>query len=501
MNSYIESFLIKAKNYLENLKVLKLRSSMILILCAYAFIFAASLSYYGYYNLIKFNNYINNREIEIISRDLKMEVQALDSTIEVLNQQEGKNIIVTLLTKDSSFIKKWFYEYEARNKKAAIAFNYRGIPVFIKGNESLDEKSVLDSLLLDKVTGTSGRYKTSINKEKVDVFYEKSIKYDYLLLTILNKENFGQATFLTANFIFYSSIMIIIFIGITYFLFKRSVYDPVKKIEKAINGIIKGDMEFEIEVDKSNELYTLAGSLNILIKRLKDLINREYNAKILKKQAELNALQSQINPHFLYNTLDSIRGLALSEGVERIAYMTKALSSLFRYSISQKGNLVSFREELKNVDNYIIIQQYRFNNKFKFIKKITDTGNDIYECKIPKLSIQPIIENAIYHGLETKVGEGTIVISAYSTEKRLVINIKDDGVGMDQDKLVALNESLIIGTEEIMPNKGERKSSIALINVNERIHLFFGEQFGIRVYSTLGQGTNIEIVLPKIINE
>lgn len=421
--------------------------------------------------------------------------------IKVFKQYDEKNGYGIVLTKHTDTIKKWFEGFKGVNRKAIVLLDDEGNLAFINGNGSLTENFIRENHVYDKVVNTSDRFITSINKEKMYVFYEKSAKYKFTLLMAVPEGYVDKYNFSTWSYMNYSSVLAIVVVGLVFFLFKRTIYNPIMKIEKGINGIMKGDMEFQIDVDKSSELYILADGLNSLITKLKDLINREYNSKILKKQAELNALQSQINPHFLYNTLDSIRGLALSEGVDRIANMTKALSKLFRYSISQKSNLVSFRDELKNVDNYIIIQQYRFNNKFNYIKRIEDIDNDILEYRIPKLSIQPIIENAIYHGLETKIGEGTIMIRAYSTEKRLIISIIDDGIGMAQDKLDALNETLTQGKEELLTDKDDKRSGIALINVNERIRLFFGDKYGVRVYSTLGQGTTIEIVLPKIKND
>ena len=133
-------------------------------------------------------------------------------------------------------------------------------------------------------------------------------------------------------------------------------------------------------------------------KKIKDSLDHEYNALICQKQAEINALQSQINPHFLYNVLDSIRGQALSERSVELASMTEALATFFRYSISKKGNMVSLADEMKNVDNYLFIQRFRFGNKIEIIKKIED--EELMNCLIPKLTLQPIVENAIYHGLE-----------------------------------------------------------------------------------------------------
>jgi two-component system sensor histidine kinase YesM len=225
-------------------------------------------------------------------------------------------------------------------------------------------------------------------------------------------------------------------------------------------------------------------------------MDREYESKMLKQQAELNSLQSQINPHFLYNTLESIRGQALKDRVPEIAQMTEALAMLFRYSISQKGNLVTLGAELKSIDNYFTIQQFRFNNKFELVKVFRDDQYLLNDYLIPKLTIQPIVENAIYHGLETKIGKGIITIRIAASSSRLILNIIDDGMGIEQSRLTAINEAL--SREPDLPpiQSGHQATGLALRNVNKRIKLCFGEEYGLWVASTPGIGTDVEIVLP-----
>ncbi len=222
-------------------------------------------------------------------------------------------------------------------------------------------------------------------------------------------------------------------------------------------------------------------------------MEKEYAGDILKKQAELDALQSQINPHFLYNTLDSIRGQALAEGVEDIADMTEALSTFFRYSISNRSHVVTLEEELENVRNYFMIQQFRFNNRFHL--QTQPFSRELLEsCRLPKLTLQPILENAILHGMEGKMGAGTISIRAEAAKSRTVLVISDDGAGMSEGTLLRLQSRL--RGEEPVELRRAKGSGIALPNVSRRIKLLFGEAYGLRVMSTLGLGTDVEISLP-----
>ena len=226
----------------------------------------------------------------------------------------------------------------------------------------------------------------------------------------------------------------------------------------------------------------------------KSKTEQQYTSDILYKQAELDALQSQINPHFLYNTLDSIRGQALAEGAEDIADMAEALSTFFRYSISNRNNVVTLDEELENAQNYFMIQQFRFNNRFSL--QIPPFPRELgVSCTLPKLTLQPILENAILHGMEGKIGPGTITIRVVSTDNRTIITISDDGTGMSEETLLRLQTRL--SGSAPAPLTRTKGGGIALPNADRRIKLLFGEEYGIRVMSTLGLGTDVEITLPR----
>ena len=219
-------------------------------------------------------------------------------------------------------------------------------------------------------------------------------------------------------------------------------------------------------------------------------INNRYAEELTNTNADLFALQSQINPHFLYNTLDSIRGQAVRYKVYEIADMTKALSSIFRYTISKKDLFVTLRDELWNISTYFKIQQFRFNNRFSLNMHGDTEALDYF---IPKLILQPLVENAIFHGLELKTEPGHISIRYAATEKRLIITVSDDGVGMSTETLDRIRSS-ISGEYILEPHASH--SGIALRNINQRIHLLYGKEYGLSVYSIENSGTDMEITLP-----
>lgn len=285
--------------------------------------------------------------------------------------------------------------------------------------------------------------------------------------------------------------------ALLFWYFTRRVYQPLIKIEHAINMEEDGELTFDLSFSENSDLYPLADKLNRMFEHIKNLLNQKYSLDLLYKQAEINALQSQINPHFLYNTLDSIRGLALMQNSLEIANLLKSLSNIFRYSISNKQDVVTLTEELNHLNNYLTIQQYRFQDKFEFVTEFDEPPERFLTCQIPKLTVQPIVENAIFHGLETKRGRGIIHFYIYRTASRLIIEIKDNGNGMDDETLRRLNEKLNSPADPNASPVGAHRS-IALQNVNQRIQLSYGDDYGLTIFSTLSVGTTVQIQLPYL---
>lgn len=235
-----------------------------------------------------------------------------------------------------------------------------------------------------------------------------------------------------------------------------------------------------------------------VIQHFHNLLNKQNVLELSKKQAEYLALQNQINPHFLYNTLEAIRGDALCLGAKGIAETTEALATFFRYTITEMKDLVTVEDELENVYNYFTIQQYRFGEKMRMEIVMGDT-TEAYHCQIPKLTLQPIVENAIYHGIENKAQGGHIRITVETTEKRLLISVKDDGRGIPADEVGLINQKLGKVAVSFINDGKKQRGGIALRNVAQRIKLLFGEEYGLYLLSTEGLGTEVHITLPKMI--
>ena len=220
-----------------------------------------------------------------------------------------------------------------------------------------------------------------------------------------------------------------------------------------------------------------------------------------QKQAEYLALQNQINPHFLYNTLEAIRADALIAGVDQIADTTEALATFFRYTITDVDRLVTLSDELENVEDYFTIQKFRFGDRMDLELELND--EELLSARMPRLVLQPLVENAVVHGLEEKTGEGIVKVVVESSRNVLYVYVKDDGVGMDTEQMEKLNEifSAQNRTRKRFGDGKNRKGGIALPNVNSRINLLFGEDYGLHVFSSEGMGTEIRMLLPLIYDD
>lgn len=272
---------------------------------------------------------------------------------------------------------------------------------------------------------------------------------------------------------------------------------PLIKLERQLEKCIRSDSAQTHMLSHLSGDTAYARMIKLAVAQLAAREIRDSNAEMFDRQAELRALQSQINPHFLYNTLESIRAQALLDDNDEVAKMVEALASFFRYSISRKGNLVTLRDELANIKNYIVIQRYRFNNRFSLEIDIDEEDEVAYDYLIPRLIIQPVVENSIYHGLEDMMEGGKVTIEVIVTDCKLVLTISDNGKGMDGRALRELNEKIHAG--DLYAGNANAKNvhtGIALPNIHKRIQLLFGGQYGLNVYSTPGQGTDVEITVP-----
>ncbi len=228
--------------------------------------------------------------------------------------------------------------------------------------------------------------------------------------------------------------------------------------------------------------------------------NHVQQIQLQKRQEQLNALQSQINPHFLFNTLDTIRGLAIEKNSPEIADIVGSLASMFKYTMDYDSTRVTVADELSHLERFLQVQSMRFPGKYSFTQIYECPYDTLYKVSIPKLTLQPIVENAISHGLKARSSGGIITIRYILSDMEFSIIISDNGMGIPEDMVVMLNQSFRLN--DAGPERNESSTlGIALANIDMRIKFFFGESYGLYIASTPGLGTDVTIRLPAPENE
>lgn len=266
------------------------------------------------------------------------------------------------------------------------------------------------------------------------------------------------------------------------------ITDPIKELEKSVSKLEKGDLDTPVYVGGSYEIRHLGGSIQRMALRIKQLMRDIEQEHESKRKSEFDTLQSQINPHFLYNTLDIIVWMIENEKKSDAVRVVTALARFFRISLSKGKSIITVKDELEHVRNYLMIQQMRFKNKFTYTIQAED---EVMELASLKLMLQPMVENAIYHGMEFMDGDGEIQIQVWREEEDLYLKVSDNGLGMTEDQV----ENLFKDGSHVPSKRG---SGIGVRNVNERVHLYFGESYGVRIQSEPDEGTDVIIHLPAI---
>ena len=271
------------------------------------------------------------------------------------------------------------------------------------------------------------------------------------------------------------------------FIVSNSISKPLQQLVNSMKYIKKGKLSVRIKDQSSDELGVVAANFNNMVSELRFLIEEVKRKENLKRVAELKTLQAQINPHFLSNTLNTVRWLANIQKVENIASITDSLIQLLHGAMGKGEELITVREEIGYVKHYLNIMAYRYYDKFNVGFKMEDR---ILDCKILKFILQPIVENCLLHGLEPSEGQGLIVIKGYLDGDNLIISVTDNGIGMAPETLGTL-----LGTNP-QHKKKIHLSGMGIRNVNERIKLYIGEQYGISIQSIPNMYTTVDITLP-----
>lgn len=292
----------------------------------------------------------------------------------------------------------------------------------------------------------------------------------------------------TIVYILFTCVIIsLVLVVIVSFKFSRTLTNPIFKLKRLMKQAESGDLTVRFNFQHNDEIGELGQSFNHMIARIDQLIQMVYVEQENKRTAEMKSLQEQIKPHFLYNTLDTISWMARDYDAEDIVRLVDALTNMFRIGLSHGKDIITVKEEITHVSNYLYIQKIRYKDKLNYVIHVDES---LYAVEVPKLILQPLVENAIYHGVKAKRGGGTITITGVPEGENLVFTVQDDGAGMLQEKVEELNRRM--SERSVL----DEKKSFGLFYIRERIQLCYGKGYGVHVESTLGEGTRVTITLP-----
>ncbi len=347
-------------------------------------------------------------------------------------------------------------------------------------NPDMITKNVSYSWLDDLIVNDSGASMVEIDGENMIVCHSKSKITEWVSVVVVPPDRLVDEIIpVIKSYIFYTSIITtIISIFIVYFLSVK-ITNPISNLTKAIKKTGEGSFDFKMEVEGSRESRELINKFNVMNEKIGRLIQENYEAKINEKEAEITALSLQLDPHFMYNTLNMINLISIENGQDEISDMLICLSKMLKYTVKTKKDLVAFRLDIEYLQSYILIMTKRFEEKFTVDY---DIESRLYDYTVPKFFLQPFVENSIIHGFESLDRHGILRISCFIDSDKRVFIIEDNGKGMTPEKLKTITS--------------DEKGSIGINNIIKRIKIMYGNEYGVTIYSALDQGTKVTVTLP-----
>ncbi|WP_180960362.1 cache domain-containing sensor histidine kinase [Neobacillus cucumis] len=320
------------------------------------------------------------------------------------------------------------------------------------------------------------------------IFYQKAFNNKVVIVKVIPKTIIMEGVTKTLVYAIIISIFSIILTVILSIYISLRTTRPITNLVDAMHEVEENNFDVRIETDRIDEIGLLEKRFTSMIYRIKELIDKEYKSEIATKEAQFKALQAQINPHFLYNTLQLVGGMAVAHNAEKIYRVISALSDMFRYITGKQGDLVLIEHEIEHIKNYLYIQNQRFDGKIE-TDIFVEEGAEGYQ--IPMLTLQPLVENAFIHGFEQKVGVWKLSIEVQKVFDEIEITITDNGIGIPEGKLRGL-----IGQINNLSQPFNTNGSIGIKNVAARIGLYFGKEYGLDIFSEVSHGTQIVIRMP-----
>ena len=356
------------------------------------------------------------------------------------------------------------------------------------------EKRVDD--IVDSISA-GGRYNENIEKLDNNIYILTELIQDDIQYYIYYQTRYMDKVTDTlqdqiGRFMVVCSVLIgvlIIVVAVSAVMIVSGIIQPISQLNQATEKIAQGDFNARAQADSDDEVAELAVSFNKMAGSMQSLIDKVKEDERKMRKADLRLLQEQIQPHFLYNTLDTIVWLIESNEPDEAVTMVVTLSDFFREILSKGKEFISIKEEEKHISSYLQIQEMRYRDILEYDIQLDQV---IYKYQILKLTLQPVVENALYHGIKYKRANGCIHIHGEKEGDIIRLTVRDDGVGMDEEELAQLRQ-------QIEKPCQETEKGFGLANVNERIHMYFGYEYGMKIESEKGKGTTVEIVIPAIL--
>ncbi|MBB6635084.1 cache domain-containing sensor histidine kinase [Cohnella thailandensis] len=372
-----------------------------------------------------------------------------------------------------------------------VVLDQNSKPVYASG--SLLGNDAAESELVERTNGPKGKFWFESGGEDMLVTYTRSDYSNWKIVLVMPRsEIFGPLDRIKTT-VLYTALVAFAFTFLLSVLFGRSITKPILNLYKTVNRLKRGDFSERVAVGPNNEIGRIAMNFNAMQDELQTLIETKYVNQIKLQEVELKMLYSQINPHFLYNTLDSIRAMSDYYKVGEIGEMAQALADMFRYNTRNRDEVVTLQEELEQIEAYMKIQSIRFDDKIVFEQDIEE---ELYAFPVLKMTLQPLVENAVFHGIERKRGKGTIRISARREKEGVHLAVSDDGVGISEAHLNELRATLNWQLHRERWPDSASEGGIGVRNVYTRYAIRFGERMSLRIDSKKGAGTRITLILP-----
>jgi len=395
---------------------------------------------------------------------------------------ENKTLGIIGLDIDYEYIKNIFEDTNEIEGVITLLFTDAGEHVY-SSNMPEDALSLDDfGSYIDK---EDGNFSMEIGGMDYFAVYTRSEITDWKVIQLIPYENlFTEISEIRIKILYVGLVCIVVSL-LAAVGASLTISSPIKRLSEEMHKVEKGDLSVQVPVNSNDEIAELTRSFNLMVRELSTSINKIYEDENTKKQIELRMLQQQINPHFLYNTLDSINWMARIQNASNIASTINSLVKLLQASTYTNKDFVTIQEEIENVKNYIAIQKFRYSSLFDVNYEIDDSITEYYTLK---LILQPIVENAIHHGLEDITEGGKITIGARKSGENIELWVEDNGKGIDEEQLKIILEKDIKETTSY--------SSIGISNTEKRIKLYYGESYGLAFDTTKDKGTKVIVTIP-----